>query len=101
MLEKAIEQSFLRKMKKAFPFLRVPKLTMLSQRSWPDRLIPIPNGGSIYIEFKREGEKPTPLQEDCHEYLRGLGQDVQVFDNAEAAYQYVRAKLLESHGSPK
>lgn len=88
-LERSIEAAFIRKVKKAYPWLRTPKLTSMSQRSWPDRLIPLPGGKTLYIEFKRPGEKATELQEDCHEYLRGLGHDVQVFDNADKAFSYL------------
>ena len=92
-LEKDIEQAFLRKLKKAFPYIRAPKMTMLSQRSWPDRILFLPKGRVLLIEFKRPGELPTELQEECHEYLRDMGHDVQVFSNAEEAFNYVKGRV--------
>ena len=68
---------------------------MLSQRAWTDRLIPIPNGVVIFLEFKRVGEKPTPLQEELHEYLRSMGHIVKVFDDADEAFAFVKSRLEE------
>ena len=94
-LEKAIEGAFLRYMWKAYPKIRTPKLAMISQRSWPDRIVFLPNGHVLLIEFKRKGEKPTPLQAECHDYLRSLGHDIKVFDDAREAVDYVSARLRE------
>lgn len=92
-LEAAIEQAFLKKMKKAFPHLRAPKMNIMGQRSWPDRMIPLIKGHTLWIEFKRPGEVPTPLQEDCHNYLRRLGHDIQVFDDDKVAFQYLSERM--------
>lgn len=92
-LEKNIEQSFVSKVKKEFPYLRTLKLNVTGQRSWPDRMIPVNKGHSLFIEFKRPGEAATPLQEDCHEHLLRLGHDVKVFDDDVEAFEYLKNKI--------
>lgn len=88
-LERNIEAGFMRKMKNNLPEVRILKLNTLGRRAWPDRMILMPAGRVIFIEFKRVGEEVTPLQKDVHEYLGKRGYDVQVFDNEEEAFQYV------------
>ena len=93
-LERDIEKAFLKLMRKAYPKVRTPKLRMISQRSWPDRLIPLPQAQLIFIEFKRGGKFiPTPLQEDCHEYLRGMGHTVLVTSSEHEAFELVDREL--------
>ena len=48
---------------------------------WPDRLFLLPQGRALWIEFKRKGEVPTPLQLHRHRLLKLLGHDVQVHDD--------------------
>ncbi len=50
-------------------------------KGWPDRLILLNNGYSFYIEFKREGKRPSKLQLYTHKQLRALGFHVYVCDN--------------------
>ena len=49
----------------------------------PDRLVLLPAGKYGFVEVKRRGEKPHPLQEARHEMLRRLGFKVYVLDYAE------------------
>lgn len=49
----------------------------------PDRLVLLPNGKFGFVEVKRYGEKPRPLQESRHEMLRRLGFKVYVLDEIE------------------
>ena len=65
------------------------KMNGLGFRSWPDRLI-IGNGFAFWIEFKRPGEEPTPLQRKLHDQLGRMSQTVYVFDNAEQAVEIFR-----------
>lgn len=39
----------------------------------PDRLVLLPGGVSVFVEFKVYGEHPRPLQEQRHKELRALG----------------------------
>lgn len=57
----------------------------IQRRGWPDRLIQLDNGYSFYIEFKRQGEKPTKLQEFTHNTIRQQGTHVYVADTFEFA----------------
>jgi hypothetical protein len=47
----------------------------------PDRLILLPRGKIAFVEVKRYGEKPRPLQEARHGMLRRLGFTVYVLDD--------------------
>lgn len=57
------------------------KLNILGFPGVPDRLILCPGGRVMFVEFKRPGGKPTPLQEAWHRKLRALGFKVEVIDN--------------------
>jgi hypothetical protein len=43
-----------------------------------------------FVEYKREGQKPTPSQEREHARLRNLGFTVDVVDSVEDAKQVIR-----------
>ena len=47
----------------------------------PDRLVLLPGGKIAFVEVKRPGEKPRPLQESRHGMLRRLGFQVFVLDD--------------------
>ena len=49
----------------------------------PDRLCLLPGGKICFVELKRPGAKPRPLQLRRHEQLRRLGFDVRVIDSME------------------
>lgn len=42
-------------------------------RGWPDRAVVLPNGRTLFVEFKRPGQKPDPLQEHILKQLRMRG----------------------------
>lgn len=48
----------------------------------PDRLVLLPIGRIAFVEVKRHGEKPLPLQVVRHGMLRRLGFQVFVLDEA-------------------
>ena len=48
----------------------------------PDRLVLLPDGKCGFVEVKRLGEKPRPLQEIRHRMLRRLGYKVYVLECA-------------------
>ena len=56
----------------------------------PDRIVFLPGGRIIFVELKRPGEKPTPLQNRIIEMLRELGADVRVVDSMEKADEIFR-----------
>ncbi len=49
----------------------------------PDRLVLLPGGRMAFVEVKRPGEQPRPLQEARHRMLRMLGFKVYVLDSVE------------------
>ena len=60
-----------------------PKFVSPGFDGMPDRLVLLPNGRCGFVEVKRHGEKPRPLQESRHGLLRQLGYKVFVIDSAE------------------
>ncbi len=61
------------------------KIVIWGRAGWPDHIFVGPKGRLKWIEFKKPGEPPTPLQDYIHGLLRGLGQDVEVHDTKEEA----------------
>lgn len=57
------------------------KFTSPARIAVPDRLFIAPNGKMWFCEFKREGCKPTPVQEREHQRLRQQQVNVFVVDN--------------------
>jgi hypothetical protein len=68
------------------------KLNTPGRRGWPDRMF-IFDGLVAFIEFKRPGEKPVPIQEYVMELLRQQGMSVAVMTNSEKAIEYLRQNL--------
>ena len=59
-----------------------PKFVSPGFDGMPDRLVLLPAGKCGFVEVKRLGEKPRPLQETRHGMLRRLGFKVYVLDCA-------------------
>lgn len=59
----------------------VYKFTSPARAAVPDRLFVCPNGRMFFVEFKREGQKPTHAQDREHTRLRGHKVNVFVVDN--------------------
>ena len=47
---------------------------------WPDRIVLMPDGKIAFVEVKRTGEVPRPLQVHRMQQLLNLGFDVYVLD---------------------
>ena len=62
----------------------VYKFTSPARAAVPDRLLVTPKGTTFFIEFKREGVKPTPQQTREHDRLRGHMVTVFVVDSTKA-----------------
>ena len=61
--------------------LLVYKFTSPARAAVPDRLFVLPGGRVFFIEFKREGQRPTPAQTREHARLWAHGVTVCVVDN--------------------
>lgn len=59
----------------------VYKFTSPARRAVPDRIYISPKGTVVFVEFKRQGQKPTPPQEREHHRLRMQNVEVFVIDN--------------------
>lgn len=92
MLEKQIEQ-------KVCDYARslgvlALKFTSPQRAAVPDRLMITPTGKVYFIEFKREGQKPTPAQMREHQRLRDNKVDVFVIDNVTDGVALVERMML-------
>jgi hypothetical protein len=65
------------------------KFTSPSRAAVPDRLFIGPTGHMWFVEFKREGQKPTPAQEREHHRLREKLVEVWVIDSVESGKEMV------------
>lgn len=63
-------------------------------RGAPDRIVLLPGGRAVFVEFKVPGERPRPLQLRRHRELQALNFDVRVVDSDEAS----RALIHELFG---
>lgn len=66
------------------------KLSLSTNAGWPDDVFLLPLRPA-WIEFKRPGKEPRRLQEYRMDHLRSLQYDVNWFDNAEKAIQWLKA----------
>lgn len=57
------------------------KIASPYHRGLPDREVLMPGGYNCYVELKSTGMKPTKLQIQAIEMLRGLGFRVEVIDD--------------------
>lgn len=95
MLEKQIEASVCSYAKNKG--ILVYKFTSPARAAVPDRLFILPNGRCFFIEFKREGQKPTPAQEREHRKLWAQNVEVLVVDDKEIGKQLIDEMLISRH----
>ncbi len=79
MREKALERKLVEAIKALGGI--APKFVSPGFDGMPDRLVLLPMGRIAFVEVKRHGEKPRPLQEARHGMLRRLGFEVYVLDD--------------------
>ena len=68
------------------------KINIMGNRGYPDRCFLLPLRPA-WIEFKRFGKKPTPLQYYRLWEMNQLGYDATWSDNADDAYKWIKALL--------
>ena len=85
--EKAIEHYFCAQMR----LLGLPCIKQFNpyEAGWPDRLVVLPLGCCVWVEFKSTGEKPTTLQQLRHEVLNKLGHKVYIVSSRQEAENLV------------
>ncbi len=79
MLEKDIERKLVKETKACQGMCL--KFTSPSQTGVPDRIVLLPRGKIGFVEVKRPGERPRPIQVKRIEELRELGFKVFVLDD--------------------
>ncbi len=89
-LEKEIEDRVVAWAKKN-DFL-APKMKSV-EAGWPDRLFISPSGATIFIEFKRPGQKPDKLQEYRLNELQRRGVPATWVDNYDEAISILKTAL--------
>ena len=67
-----------------------PKLISPGMDGMPDRLVLMPQARIGFVEVKRPGARPRPLQERRHAQLRSLGFLVLVLDDPEKISEIVK-----------
>jgi hypothetical protein len=67
-----------------------PKLISPGMDGMPDRLVLMPQARIGFVEVKRPGARPRPLQESRHAQLRSLGFLVLVLDDPEKIPEIVK-----------
>lgn len=65
------------------------RLNVIGRKGWPDYGYGY-RGRMCFIEYKRPGEKPEPIQEHVHQILREHGFYVFVVDNADYGITLLR-----------
>ena len=89
--EIAIEQAFVRKLSRELG-LRSAKLKALANAGWMDRLVPLPGGVSVYIEFKAVGKEHnlSEHQKNVIAYLTSLNVPVLVTSSVTDAIEFCK-----------
>lgn len=90
-IEKFLVQEIKKMGGKAFKFVSP------GTRGVPDRLICLPGGITCFVELKRPGGKPRPVQRFCLLYLYHKGHRVAVVDNKDTAKALVK-RLCRKRG---
>lgn len=88
MREREIEQQLVRAVRAVGGI--APKFTSPGFDGMPDRVILLPGSKIGFVEVKRHGEKPRPLQEARHGVLRRLGFQVYILDDTKQIEQIIR-----------
>jgi hypothetical protein len=99
-LERAIENAVVKYAKK-FGIESI-KLNGMGKRSLPDRMFLTVQRRVLFVEFKREGEKPTELQAHLHaRWKKFYDHDVAVIDNVDAGKRLIYGWNATLHRTPQ
>lgn len=89
-LEISIEKAFCFWLKENWEYWECLKFEPPGSDGWPDRILIGPHGWVMWLEFKREGKDPEPLQVERIEWLRARGHYVGVVRSLEEAKESFR-----------
>jgi len=101
MLESEVESAFVRRLKRELG-LTSAKLKAISNAGWPDRMIPLPNGKVVFVEFKAPGKERnlSEHQKVIIATLRGYGIPVLVSSSASEAIDFVIRNMQSGLQTP-
>lgn len=71
------------------------KFLPFSVAGMPDRIVLFPGGHIVFVELKRPGEKPRPLQLKRKSQLEKLGFEVQVLYSLDTVDLFMKKKAIE------
>ncbi len=71
------------------------KLVSPNQSGVPDRIVIAPDGALYFVELKRPGQQPRPLQQSVFAKLRNYGHPVYVIDNKDIAKRFIDDIVLK------
>lgn len=91
-IEKYLVKEVRKKHGKAFKFVSPASAGV------PDRIVILPGGVTCFVELKRPGGKPRPVQRFILLYLYHLGHRVAVVDNKDTAKALVRRLCRQKGG---
>jgi len=89
--ERDIEQRLVREVRKRGG--EVFKWVSPGNAGVPDRIVMLPGGGLIFVELKRDGEKPSPVQKAQIRRMQKLGQDVRVVTGMDELEEFLRDEV--------
>jgi len=87
-LESAVERKLVDGIRKAGGW--AIKLVSPGNSGVPDRLVLMPGGRVIFVELKTDTGRVSPLQQQVHDRLRGMGMDVRVLYGIVAVREFLR-----------
>ena len=93
MLEKHEERRFVKLLKQKYNLPAI-KFGDPSRRGAPDRLVLLPEGRAVFIEFKKEGALPRPEQLEYLDNLRALGFLCKVCYTAVGALAFCESQMI-------
>ena len=88
MLEKELEAKFRERMRQAG--CKALKFVSPGCAGVPDRLVLAPGGKACFVELKKKGQKPRPLQERTIREFRELGFEVHIIDSLPEVEAFAR-----------
>jgi len=87
LLESEIESDFCRNLRHGIAL-------KIRERHWPDRVVLLEGGKTLFVEFKRPGESLRPGQSIMQDYLQRLGYPYLIATSADQALSWVESHAV-------